>query len=156
MQDWMKDVPAAVVRAKQELRRRIPDLAERYRTVTSQMEREVAQVVEEARRGEAVPQLTFQEVAGGQLSPALAARIRRRGCAVVHDVFPRAQIEAWNDEIGDYIERNHYLEKSRKKVGLDHYFGTLATASPQISASTGPAPRYWPGRARPWPRCGPP
>ena len=132
MQEWLKDVPGAVARAKRELRQKIPDLAERYRAVTDRVEREVAQVVEEARRGEVIPELPFSQVAGGQFPAALAARIRRRGCAIVRGVFPRAQIEAWNGEIGEYIERNHYVEKSRQKVGLDNYFGTLAAASPQI------------------------
>jgi Protein of unknown function (DUF1479) len=132
MQPWMTDVPAAVVRVKADLRRRVPDLKERFRALSAQIEREVAEVSREARGGGAIPEVQFRELAGGAVPEALAARIRRRGCAVVRGVFPEKQIAAWNDEIGAYIERNHYLEKSKQKVGLDKYFDSLAAGQPQI------------------------
>lgn len=132
MQPWMNEVPATIVRVKAALRRRIPDLEARFRTLSTLVEREVAEVAREARSGGAIPELPYQDLAAGSVPPALADRIRRRGCAVVRGVFPTARITAWNDEIGSYIERNRYVEKQKAKAGLDRYFATLAAGSPQI------------------------
>ena len=132
MQPWMKDVPAAVVRVKAELKERVPDAEARFRTLSTQVEREVAAVREEARGGGAVPELHYQDLAAGHVPGPLADRIRRRGCAVVRGVFPNSRIAAWNDEIGEYVERNRYAEKQKSRAGLDKYFATLSAASPQI------------------------
>jgi hypothetical protein len=132
MQPWMSDVPAAVVRVKAELAKRIPDAQERFRTLTAQLEREVAAVASEAQSGGVIPEVQYRDLAAGEVPGPLADRIRRRGCAVVRGVFPAARIAAWNGEIGEYIERNRYVEKQKSRVGLDKYFATLGAASPQI------------------------
>jgi len=132
MQPWMSDVPATVVRVKAELRKGIPDVEARFRTLTTQLEREVAAVVQEERRGGAIPEIHYGELAGGHIAGPVGDRIRRRGCVVVRGVFPASRIASWNDQIGEYIERNRYLERQKSKVGLDRYFATLAAASPQI------------------------
>ncbi|HET6411554.1 MAG TPA: YbiU family protein [Anaeromyxobacter sp.] len=132
MQPWMNDVPATVVRVKAELRQRVPDAEARFRTLSAQLEREVNAVREEARAGGAVPELHFSDLAAGDVPGELAERIRRRGCAVVRGVFPASRIASWNDQIGEYVERNRYIEKQKSRAGLDRYFATLAAASPQI------------------------
>lgn len=132
MQPWMSDVPAAVVRVKAELRKRVPDAEARFRTLSAQLEREVAAVVEEARNGGAIPELQYRDLAAGAVPDALADRIRRRGCAVVRGVFPASRIATWNDQIGEYVKRNQYAEKQESRAGLDRYFATLGAASPQI------------------------
>ena len=132
MQPWMKDVPAAVVRVKAELRQRVPDAEARFRTLSERVEREVSAVLEEARAGGAVPELHYPDLASGDVPGPMADRIRRRGCAVVRGVFPASRIASWNDQIGEYVERNRYAEKQKSRAGLDKYFATLAAASPQI------------------------
>jgi len=132
MQPWMSDVPAAIVRVKAELANRIPDVVERFRTLTTELAREVNAVASEAQAGHAVPELAFSDLSSGDIPKPLADRIRRRGCAVIRGVFSTSQIATWNAEIGEYIERNNYVEKQRSRVGLDRYFATLGAASPQI------------------------
>jgi len=132
MQPWMSDVPAAIVRVKAELRKRVPDLEDRFRTLTAQLEREVTAVLQEGRNGGAVPELHYRDVAAGHVAGPVADRIRRRGCAVVRGVFPASRIASWNDQIGEYVERNRYAEKQKSRVGLDRYFATLTATSPQI------------------------
>jgi hypothetical protein len=132
MQPWMNDVAATVVRVKAELRKKVPDVEARFRTLSAQLEREVAAVVQESRDGGAVPDLHYRDLAGGSVPTELAERIRRRGCAVVRGVFPASRIAAWNDQIVEYIERNHYAEKQKSRAGMDRYFATLAAGSPQI------------------------
>ena len=132
MQPWMNDAPAAVVRVKADLRRRIPDLRDRFRALSAKVEREVSEVVSEARGGAVIPEVRFEDLESGTIPAALAARIWRRGCVIVRGVFGGSQIAAWNDEIGEYIERNGYVEKSRARAGLDRYFATLSAGAPQI------------------------
>ena len=132
MQPWMKDVPAAVVRVKAELRQRVPDAEARLRTLSERVEREVSAVLEEARAGGAVPELHYRDLAAGDVPGPMADRIRRRGCVVLRGVFPASRIASWNDQIGEYVERNRYAEKQKSRVGLDKYFATLSAASPQI------------------------
>ncbi len=132
MQPWMNDVPASVVRVKAELRKKVPDAEGRFRTLSALLEREVGAVVQEAREGGAVPEVHYRDLAAGSVPSETAERIRRRGCAVVRGVFPASRIAAWNDQIGEYVERNRYAEKQKSRAGMDRYFATLAAASPQI------------------------
>jgi hypothetical protein len=134
MQPWMSDAHAAVVRVKAELAKRVPDAQERFRTLSAQLAREVAAVAAEAQAGGAVPEVEYRDLSAGELPGPLADRIRRRGCAVIRGVFPASRVAAWNGEIGEYIERNRYVEKQKSRVGLDKYFATLGAASPQIYA----------------------
>jgi len=132
MQPWMSDVPAAIVRVKAELRKKVPDLEARFRTLSAKLEREVSAVVQEAKNGSAVPEVLYSDLAAGQVPGPVADRIRRRGCVVVRNVFPASRISSWNDQIGEYVERNHYAERQKSRAGLDRYFTTLAATSPQI------------------------
>jgi hypothetical protein len=132
MQPWMSDVPAAILRVKAELSKRIPDAVDRFRTLTEKLALEVEAVASEAREGRAIPELKFSDLSEGEVPRPLADRIRRRGCAVIRGVFPASRVADWNAEIGEYIERNHYVDKQRSRVGLDRYFATLGAASPQI------------------------
>ncbi len=132
MEDWMKDVPRAVVEAQRHLRATVPDLAGRYATLTRALKDEVAAVREEQAAGGAVPQIAYADVATGRVPPESIARIRRRGCVVVRGVYDAAQAGEWNDEIGRYLDDNHYLERAKEKAGIDKYFSTLASGRPQI------------------------
>lgn len=134
MEDWMQDVPRAVVDAQRSLRARIPDLAERYARVLDELRNEVAAVRAEQAAGGAVPEIRFAELAAGRVSPAEIARVKRRGCAVVRGVYDRAQVAEWNEEIGRYLDGNDYLAKAKEKAGLDKYFSALGVGNPQIFA----------------------
>ena len=72
------------------------------------------------------------DVAAGRVTAAQVARIKRRGCVVVRNVFERSQVEAWNDEVVRYIDDARYLERMKDKAGLDKYFSGLAASRPQI------------------------
>lgn len=43
----------------------------------------------------------------------------------------RRKANAWNREIGDYLDRNNFVERL-KNAAEDNYFGTLAASKPQI------------------------
>jgi hypothetical protein len=132
MTDWMNDIPRAVLQAQRDLRASVPDLAQRFARETEFLEDEVAMVRAEQASGGAVPELAYADIAHGRVSPEQIARIHRRGCVVVRGVFDPAQVRAWNEEIGRYIDGNNYYEHAKAKAGLDKYFSALASGRPQI------------------------
>ncbi|MFK8083465.1 MAG: YbiU family protein [Granulosicoccus sp.] len=79
-----------------------------------------------------VPELSYSDVAAGTVSSADIQSIKQRGCVIVRDVFSRNQAEEWNNELGEYLDTNRYLERAKEKAGLDDYFGDLKDAKPQI------------------------
>ena len=79
-----------------------------------------------------VPEISYTAVSNNTVSKADINKIRQRGCVIVRNVFSRQQAEDWNSELGDYLESNRYLERSKEKAGLDDYFGDLKDARPQI------------------------
>lgn len=128
----MNDVPRAVIETQRKLRVEVPDLAGRYRRLTEALNDEVSDVRAEQANGGAVPEIAFADVAAGRVTAAQVARIKRRGCVVVRNVFERSQVEAWNDEVVRYIDASRYLERMKDKAGLDKYFSDLAASRPQI------------------------
>ncbi|WP_077034755.1 YbiU family protein [Pelomonas sp. KK5] len=132
MQQWMNDVPRATAEAQRELRAGVPDLAGRFGRLSEALNDEVSAIRAEQAAGGAVPELAFADVAAGTVTPQQQARIRRRGCVVVRGVFERAQAEAWNAEVGRYIDAVGYLDRMKDKAGLDKYFSALASSRPQI------------------------
>jgi len=132
MEAWMNDVPRAVIETQRKLRVEVPDLAGRYRRLTEALNDEVSDVRAEQANGGAVPEIAFADVAAGRVTAAQVARIKRRGCVVVRNVFERSQVDAWNDEVVRYIDASRYLERMKDKAGLDKYFSGLAASRPQI------------------------
>lgn len=132
LEPWMHDVPTAVHEAQRLLRREVPDLAGRFARLSEALCDEVSALQAEEKQGGAVPELRHDEVAAGRVSAATMARIKRRGCAVIRGVFDPAQVQAWNDTIGRYIDAVAYRERMHEKAGLDRYFSALGSSRPQI------------------------
>ena len=94
---------------------------------------EVDDIASRRARGESIiPELDFSLIREGKVSDATKAEIRRRGAVVVRNVFPRAQAESWNQQIGDYLARNDYLNKAATRDAGDRYFTSLKSGRPQI------------------------
>jgi len=70
-------------------------------------------VVQEGRNGGAVPELHYSDLAAGQVPGPIADKIRPPRLRVVRGVFPASRIASWNDQIGEYVERNRYGESRR-------------------------------------------
>lgn len=79
-----------------------------------------------------IPEIGYDQIADGTVNDTFRQLVRSRGCVIVRGVFDRAQAQDWNDEIGQYIERNNYLAAAKEKAGLDKYFSALDDATPQI------------------------
>lgn len=127
------DFAPAIAAAKADLRRRLPDYAAVFADVDAAMGREADEIAARHADGDQiVPEVAYEDIVAGSVGEHTRAAIRRHGCVVVRNVFPRAQVEAWDAELLDYVQRNNYIEKSQAKIGLDKYFSQLKSGRPQI------------------------
>ncbi len=126
------DLPQAIREIKRQLRQGLPNYAEVFAALEDDIKRQIAVIHAELERGEnPVPQIHADDIIHHRISEQQKALIRQRGCCTVKGVFPQSQARAWNEEIGDYLERNDFIEKL-KNAAEDNYFGTLAASKPQI------------------------
>jgi hypothetical protein len=127
-QDYADQIEAS----KALLKRKIPDLSERFHAETQRLTLEVAAVKDEMNTGHAVIEIDYGEIINGAVTPDTIDRFKRRGVVVIRNVFDRDKVQEWNNELHHYIQSNQYFEKQKEKAGLDSYFGNLASSKPQI------------------------
>ncbi|MEL7212850.1 MAG: YbiU family protein [Pseudomonadota bacterium] len=121
------------IRATKAHLRGLTDVKAAFKDVSDAMMQEVATICEAQDNGESViPEIQYADIESGAVSDDQIAALKHRGCAIVRGVFPRAQAEAWNRQIGEYIEENDYLTRAKEKAGMDTYFADLKDGAPQI------------------------
>lgn len=122
------NIPEAIKATKQQLRAALPD----YREVFTALEKHIREQVNAVKQSaEPVPRLHAQDIIDGKVTQEQRDKIRQAGCCAIHGVFAQDQAEEWNQEIGDYLERNHFTERL-KHAAEDNYFGDLKDSKPQI------------------------
>ncbi|WP_119301215.1 DUF1479 domain-containing protein [Dongia deserti] len=126
-------LPELIRGKKAQIRRQIGDVEKVLAEIEADLHAEVDDIATRRAAGKPViPEIDFAEVRAGKVSDATKAEIRRRGTAVIRNVFPRSQAEAWNDEIGEYLARNDYVTKAATRDAGDRYFTSLKSSRPQI------------------------
>lgn len=106
------------------------------------MRRRVEEIVTEREGGHDVnPIVQYADVGSGKIPAELIGKIKSRGACVVRGTFSNEQGSGWDDEIAAHVERNN-LDAKLANAAEDKYFGTLASAKPQITESTGHVPRF--------------
>ncbi len=114
-----------IAQAKREIKSS-NDVEKAFDHIRDKMRRAVDEVVDKyAKTAAVVPEISYQTVSENRVSKADIDAIQQRGCAIVRNVFSRQQAEDWNNELGDYLDSNRYLEHAWEKAGLDDYFGDL-------------------------------
>src|ERR1700723_2750015 len=122
----------AIRTTKKALREALPNHASIFRQVEAEMRQRVDVIVQEREAGEAViPIVQYEDVEAGRVPTELIAKIKERGTCVVRRTFPSAQANAWDQEIARYVDEND-LDAKLANAAEDKYFGTLASAKPQI------------------------
>lgn len=122
-----------VAESKDLLRRQLPNAADVFADAARTLEAEASELAARHADGEqVVPEVAYADMAAGTVAPATVDQIRARGVVVVRGVFPRAQAEAWDAELMDYVRRNDYIGEAQKKMGLDKYFSKMKSGRPQI------------------------
>jgi Protein of unknown function (DUF1479) len=126
------NLPEAIRSSKKALREALPNHAEVFRQVEAEMRQRVNAIVKERESGEPViPIVHYSEVKAGVVPAKLIAKIQDRGACVIRGTFAREQAEAWDREIAQYVDENG-LDAKLANAAEDKYFGTLASAKPQI------------------------
>jgi Protein of unknown function (DUF1479) len=126
------NLPEAIRSSKKALREALPNHAEVFRQVEAEMRQRVNAIVKERESGEPViPIVHYSEVKAGVVPAKLIAKIQDRGACVIRGTFTREQAEAWDREIAQYVDENG-LDAKLANAAEDKYFGTLASAKPQI------------------------
>ncbi len=126
-------LPDLIREKKRQIRLRISNIDQVLSEIEADLRREVEAIAAARGRGEPViPELDYKLVRDGKVPEAVKAEIRRRGTAVVRNVFPQQQAETWNQEVGDYLERNNYANKAATRDAGDRYFTSLKSSRPQI------------------------
>ncbi len=106
-----------------------------WTVVEGQIAERVAEIEDARRRGEAIwPVIDYADIEAGTVSPETLDHLRRRGCVVIRGHFERDQALAWDQDIVDYVERNHFFEDYSGPA--DDFFGSVGSR-PEIY------PVYW-------------
>jgi len=130
------DIGRAIRTVKTQLRRQIGDVATVFAEAEEAMRAEATTVAADREAGRPVwPVVQFRDIAAGTVPAGAVEAIRRRGCVVVRDTFPRPRAEGWDAELASYAERNRFAETYRAID--DGVFGGLAAGKPSIY------PIYW-------------
>ena len=128
----IENLPEAIRSTKTLLRKTLPNHAEIFREVETEMRRRVNAIVAEREAGEPViPIVQYGEIEAGTVPAELIAKIKERGACVIRSTFDPQQAQSWDNEIARYVEENG-LDAKLANAAEDKYFGTLASAKPQI------------------------
>jgi hypothetical protein len=128
----IENFPEAIRSTKALLRKALPNFAETFRDVETEMRRRVDAIVAEREAGEPViPIVQYREIEAGSVPAELITKIKDRGACVIRGTFDPQQAQRWDNEIATYVEENG-LDAKLANAAEDKYFGTLASAKPQI------------------------
>lgn len=126
------NIPDAVRQIKAQLRQQLPNYRQVFAELDADMRRQITRLNHEQQRGEhPVPQLEANDILNQRVTEQQKNLIRQRGCCVIKGVFTRQQASDWNQQIGDYLDENQFVEKL-EHAAEDNYFGDLKQGKPQI------------------------
>src|SRR5690242_16176366 len=120
------DLKAATHEVKAAIRARIEvsgrTVEEVWDVVTAMLTEKVEEIEAAKARGENVwPVIEYADIENGTVTAEQLAYLKQRGCVVIRGHFPREQALAWDRDIVDYVERNHFFENYRGPG--DDFFG---------------------------------
>ena len=127
------NIEQAIVDTKKQLKTNLPELKGIFQDLEKYIKQEVSQIEDLAREGKPViPEINYETIENEKVDETIIVSIKNRGCAVIRSVFPKSQVEEWNDELVEYITANGYYEQCQGKAHLDQYFSTLQSGKPQV------------------------
>ena len=126
------DLPSSIRQAKKELRAALPNYREVFAEVEEAIIDEAKRIAAQRDRGEdVIPEIQFSDITERRVTADQIAVVKARGACVIRNVFPRALVQGWDQDIANYVERNN-LDKRLENRAEDKYFGQLASSKPQI------------------------
>ncbi|MEJ4046894.1 DUF1479 domain-containing protein [Erwinia sp. SLM-02] len=131
-----EDHKALIRLMKKQLRQQIGDVEGLFAQVKHKITTEIARAkAEEAANGTAWPVINWSDISEKRITAEQIAAIKRRGCVVVKQTFPRDKALAWDTSMLDYLDRNDFDAQYRGPG--DTFFGSLEASRPEIY------PIYW-------------
>jgi hypothetical protein len=128
----IENLPQAIRTTKQQLRAALPEYKGVFREVEAEMRGRVEEIVAEREAGhDVVPIVQYADIASRRVPAEMVAKVRSRGACVVRGTFSQEVAVEFDNEIAAYVERND-LDAKLANRAEDKYFGTLASAKPQI------------------------
>lgn len=130
------DLSTQIRALKQAARAQIGDVEGLFKTVEAFIEREVDDIESvRAAGGDVWPEIEYDEIANGRVSDEQMGAIKRRGCAVIRNHFPRERAIQWDRALVSYLDDNDFDRVYRGPA--DDFFGSLSASRPPI------LPIYW-------------
>jgi len=127
------NINQTIVDTKKQLKKNLPELKGIFKDLESDIKADVSLIENLIRDGKTViPEINYEAIKNEQVDKTIIASIKHRGCVVIRNVFPKYQVEDWNDELVEYITENGYYEQCQEKAHLDQYFSTLQSGKPQV------------------------
>ena len=133
------DLTAAIREVKGALRARIRasgrTVDELFSVIEARVRAGVTEIAAAKAQGETIwPVIDYADISAGTVPADELGKLRRRGCLVVREHFPREQAGGWDADIVDYVESNRFFENYRGPG--DDFFGSVGS-KPEIY------PIYW-------------
>ncbi|WP_247255584.1 DUF1479 domain-containing protein [Pseudomonas moorei] len=134
--DLPENYKDSIVKMKKTLRAQIGDVESLFAEVSEFITAEIASIKEQqALTGSGWPVLEFDTITNGKVTEEQLTQIKRRGCLVIKNHFPREQVLTWDRNLLEYLDRNDFDGVYRGPV--DQFFGNLDASRPEIF------PIYW-------------
>ena len=134
MSDTMTDeIRHAISEFKMNLKASGVDVAASFAAVDAMVDSQIQTIEAEMAAGQSpIPVHDYADVETGQIDEAATARIKERGVVILRNTFDTERVIGWNDWLMDYVTKNDFFERQKKKEGMDKYFATLSSSRPQI------------------------
>ncbi|MDX7988554.1 DUF1479 family protein [Xenorhabdus sp. 12] len=121
---------------KKAMRQQIGDVESLFRQVCDKIEYELSDArQDEKNTGSAWPEISLHDLINNRVPAEIHQKIKRRGCLIVRQNFPRDTALAWDSSLLDYLEANNF-DAIYHGEG-DRYFSNLEASRPEIY------PIYW-------------
>ena len=128
----MKNYFKEIQEAKKLLRKKSKDYKENFHKIGQFIKKEVNAIKKlKLNNQQIIPEINFKDLDKLD-NTKIINEIKKKGCVIVRDVFDDNQIQEWNRDIEEYIEKNNYYELQKEKTDLDNYFSDLKSGKPQI------------------------
>ncbi len=145
------DISAAIRQFKQQIRQQIGDVEGLFRQVCQRTEQAISDAkAEERLNGSAWPVISPEEITQG-LTPETRESIKRRGCVVVKQHFPREQALAWDTSMLRYLDENQFDAQYRGPG--DNFSAAWKHPALKSIPFTGLTHKWRRVRVLKWPRC---
>ena len=128
----MKNYTQDIKKKKKILRNKSKNYKENFKKIEAFIKKEVQEIKQlQKSKLPIIPEINFKDL--DKLDNIkIINEIKKKGCVIVRDVFDDNQIQEWNRDIEEYIEKNNYYELQKEKADLDNYFSDLKSGKPQI------------------------